>query len=124
MKAGLYSIFIRDWLEALPPNRMHIIHADDYYANSTHVINDVFQFLELGSMPDDAWRSILRRGVANTAARRGDSLPMLPETKRLLDDFYRPFNRDLAQMLNDKRFTWVEQSNRETIKDKSQSQNI
>ncbi|KAK7504792.1 hypothetical protein BaRGS_00003820 [Batillaria attramentaria] len=32
--------------------------------------------------------------------------PILPATKSLLDDFYRPFNRRLAQLLGDDRFLW------------------
>ena len=32
--------------------------------------------------------------------------PMLPETRRLLDDFYRPFNVKLAELLGDTSFLW------------------
>ena len=33
--------------------------------------------------------------------------PMLPETKQLLDDFYRPFNTRLAHLLNNERYLWL-----------------
>ena len=33
---------------------------------------------------------------------------MLPETKKILDDFYQPFITRLAEMLNDKRFLWLD----------------
>lgn len=32
--------------------------------------------------------------------------PMLPETRKLLDDLYRPFNEKLADLLDDQRFLW------------------
>ena len=32
--------------------------------------------------------------------------PMWEKTKVLIDDFHRPYNRKLADMLNDKRFLW------------------
>jgi len=33
-------------------------------------------------------------------------LPMLPEARRLLDEFFAPFNRLLAEELRDHRFLW------------------
>ena len=31
---------------------------------------------------------------------------MLPETREMLVNFYRPFNKQLVQMMNDSRFEW------------------
>lgn len=31
---------------------------------------------------------------------------MLPETRQALEDFYRPFNDKLAELLKDKRWEW------------------
>lgn len=31
---------------------------------------------------------------------------MLPETRQILEEFYRPFNEKLADVLNDKRWLW------------------
>ena len=33
---------------------------------------------------------------------------MLDETKRLLQEFYKPFNEELARTLNDNRYLWSE----------------
>ncbi len=33
---------------------------------------------------------------------------MLEETREILDDFYRPYNQDLAGMLEDKRFLYLD----------------
>ena len=32
--------------------------------------------------------------------------PMFPETRTLLEEFFRPCNEDLAKLLNDDRFLW------------------
>ena len=35
--------------------------------------------------------------------------PMLPETKQLLQDFFRDKNRELSDLLNNERFLWKEE---------------
>ena len=56
------------------------------------------------------------RTVAETAARNVGTVEyqkvgaMLPETAKVLDDFYRPFIHQFADMLNDKRFLWLDQA--------------
>lgn len=36
----------------------------------------------------------------------GEAPSMLPETRKKLEDFYAPFNKKLALLLNDKRYEW------------------
>ena len=35
-------------------------------------------------------------------------VPMLPEARRMLDDFFGPLNAQLARLLGDERFTWAD----------------
>ena len=42
---------------------------------------------------------------------------MLPETKTLLDEFYGPYNEQLAELMNDKRFLFPEISPNSTTGD-------
>nr|KAG5688851.1 hypothetical protein BaRGS_005226 [Batillaria attramentaria] len=50
--------------------------------------------------------AIQRRNVGKLALR---SHPMLAETRAMLDDFYRPHNQRLAELLHDRRFLWQDQ---------------
>ena len=42
-------------------------------------------------------------GKSNSQSRKK---AMLPQTRKLLNDFYRPFNLELANLLNDKGYMW------------------
>ena len=37
---------------------------------------------------------------------KGEIEPMLPQTLKLLEDFYRPYNAQLAALLGDELFAW------------------
>ena len=40
--------------------------------------------------------------------KKDEVAPMLPETQRMLDEFYRPYNQRLAAILQDRKFLWEE----------------
>ena len=97
---------------------------EDYVSNSTHYLNSlVFPFLGLPRLggfnklsmrmrwdfrldflrykqPNHERPSKLRFG----SWRHGD---MLPETKRLLREFYQPHNQRLAELLDSDRYLWT-----------------
>ena len=43
---------------------------------------------------------------AGKARYRKKRVPMYPKTRALLDAYYRPYNKQLAALLNDERFLW------------------
>jgi hypothetical protein len=48
LKAGIYYIFVKDWLSAFPREQMHLVRFEDYISDRDNVINDLFAFLGLG----------------------------------------------------------------------------
>lgn len=50
---------------------------------------------------------LMEMDVLNSGQESYDKYgPMLPETKAVLDDFYRPFVTKFADLLHDQRFLW------------------
>ena len=58
------------------------------------------------------WRALERMDTAEILNKKTDKDSeigeMLPETRVLLDDFYRPCNYDLARLLDDGRYLWMD----------------
>ena len=52
--------------------------------------------------------AIVARRIVNEGTVRKRKGPMLNKTERLLQDFYQPFIRRFAAMLNDKAFLWAD----------------
>ncbi|KAK7504890.1 hypothetical protein BaRGS_00003918 [Batillaria attramentaria] len=92
---GIYYVYIQDWLLRFPRDQIYIVRLDDLSVNVTGEMTKIFAFLELVSAK--------RANVGTLSQTFG---PILPATKSLLDDFYRPFNRRLAQLLGDEHFSW------------------
>lgn len=52
------------------------------------------------------WDTIMAMPVRNKQSDKYEK--MMPETRQLLRDFYAPFNRKLADLLQDERYLWAE----------------
>ncbi len=53
---------------------------------------------------DGEWKTIMAMPVRNSNSAKYE--PMRPETRQLLEEFYAPFNKKLADMLGDPRWAW------------------
>jgi N-acetylgalactosamine 4-sulfate 6-O-sulfotransferase len=120
---SLYSVFLEEWLKIFGKDQIFVLKAEDYFHNRTTGLNRVFDFLSLGLFKSFSVSSqfyVLRSAERITDAGSGvqdprdleptykkiDPTPMLPQTKKLLDEFFLPFNQRLARMLHDERFLW------------------
>ena len=78
-------------------------------SRSIHVFN-ILPFLCYAD-PKKTKKKLVKSGFAfNPAEMWNDGnkkLPMLPETRTLLDGYYQPHNKKLAALLEDKRFLWL-----------------
>jgi N-acetylgalactosamine 4-sulfate 6-O-sulfotransferase len=65
-------------------------------------------------------RSIAKLKVANKRKKADRTVgAMLNETRRLLNEFYEPYNRELADMLDDDKFLWEpEENDYQSLEDK------
>ena len=47
------------------------------------------------------------QAATNSRSQRNRAIgDMLPKTRKLLEEFHRPFNKELALLLKDERFLW------------------
>ena len=60
--------------------------------------------LHAGKLDSPALKRACQRPIGNK--HKKPYKPMLPETQQLLREFYRPYNEELAQMLNDQKYLW------------------
>ncbi|XP_069137818.1 carbohydrate sulfotransferase 15-like isoform X2 [Argopecten irradians] len=101
LHGSLYSVFLKDWMTVFPRKQFFITTLEEYSKNQTLVASEVFTFLGL--------RAESGRGNTHFNSRRpsvkhmGD---MYNETRRILEQFYKPFNRELAALLDDPKFLW------------------
>lgn len=49
LSAGLYEIYVRDWLDVIPRKNFLFIKAEDYYKDRFSVVNQTLAFLDIGN---------------------------------------------------------------------------
>ncbi|BFZ18915.1 hypothetical protein BsWGS_21954 [Bradybaena similaris] len=103
---GAYSIYVKDWLQVFPREQLLFIKFEDYVHDLNATLRRVHRFLELSPLTETEMQKILNSGTAN-AGKHYNIGPMENKTKTILQEFYQPFNEELAQILNDPHMTWT-----------------
>ena len=106
LQMGFYGITLKLWLEVFPRDQFKIIRLEDYSLNTMAVLSDIFSFLDLEPMNDNMREVIADSKVSNFGRRKNEHGPMLPETRRILLEFYKPYNKILADILKDPKFLY------------------
>lgn len=114
VRVGLYYYYLKETLSVFPRSNILIINFFEYVKNATAYINEkVLNFIGLKPFNVLAemrlHRFISKDRIFNKASWEPEE--MLPETREILDKFYRPYNIRLAQLLNDSRYaSWSQYS--------------
>ncbi|XP_072034286.1 carbohydrate sulfotransferase 15-like isoform X2 [Amphiura filiformis] len=104
---GMYSVYLADWLQFFPRNQTLVIRMKDWHDHCVDVLRTIHEFLKLYPLRSGELYRICEQEKANIRADDKKHIgPMLDQTRKILDQFYDPFNVELADLLNDDRFLW------------------
>ncbi|XP_078617471.1 carbohydrate sulfotransferase 15-like [Branchiostoma floridae x Branchiostoma japonicum] len=112
LRRGLYEVFLRDWLSVFPRDQILVQRLEDHSKDPNTTMTRVLNFLDLGPVRKRAGKdAIFGFHTKNSQKKHYDSSgQMLPETRFILNEFYRPYNERLAELLNNTDFLWQEDS--------------
>jgi hypothetical protein len=92
---GFYADQLKIWFEKFQKKQILIIPSEDLALKPDQVLTKVFEFLDL---PYFKIKDFTRQN-------KREYLPMKDETRKLLIEFYKPYNKKLFGML-DRKFDW------------------
>ena len=95
LQYSMYYYHIVPWLSFIPRERFLFLRTEDLATNSSLTMSDVWHFLNLDELPAT---------IEVFNINKKGKFP--PQTKKLLDDFFQPYNQLLAHLLQDTRFLW------------------
>ena len=116
LEVGFYYLYIRRWLSVIPRRRFLFLTVEELRENTSllQVANKAADFADLGVQIKSV--ESLRQEVQEESAckntqlkfdyRRDPQLRMRNDTRQLLEDFFRPFNHKLAELLGDQKYLW------------------
>ncbi|XP_045184131.2 carbohydrate sulfotransferase 15-like isoform X1 [Mercenaria mercenaria] len=98
IEIGLYHVHLENFMKIFPRNQILIVQKEQLDKQPVTVIRDIFRFLDVGNMEDPtAWQKIVFNTGTDLIKRPiGD---MRPDTRKLIQDFYKPYNDRLTQLL-------------------------
>ena len=115
LEIGFYFLHIRKWLAVVPREQFLFLRTEDFdrdgAAKLTKTISD---FLGINKETVGAREGSQHEGglCNNVQTRynyhRNPHLQMRSDTRKLLSDLYRPYNRALASLLGDDRYLWMD----------------
>ncbi|XP_071494091.1 carbohydrate sulfotransferase 15-like [Diadema antillarum] len=109
VNVGCYSIYVRDYLRRFPREQLYFLRTEDWSKDHSRYMKEIYTFLDLDPMSEE-FRGNASVGVNLNQRKVVDKRvgPMLPQTRKLLDEFFRPCNEDLAKLLNDDKYLWLD----------------
>ena len=102
---SIYAVYLMDWLKIIKKKNLLIIRTEDLSHDIAEALRVIFKFLDVSELDTetlDEIASLPRRNV------RTDQQPMSYATKKLLVQFFQPYNEMLARVLKHKKFLWDE----------------
>ncbi|KAK3267636.1 hypothetical protein CYMTET_23825 [Cymbomonas tetramitiformis] len=110
---GIYSMFLPSWINTFTQDKMHFMRMEDYAKNIATHMEQVCKYLELrpplaDEMDEMASLAVWNKRQGNGAERGSTAGEMMAETRKMLGEFYAPFNKKLADILEDDRYLWLD----------------
>ncbi|CAL4068536.1 unnamed protein product, partial [Meganyctiphanes norvegica] len=103
---GLYSIYLSDWLKVFPRSQVMVVRMEDYHKDISGTLADVSQHLGLRGLTEAEKIELEKIPVKNKSKKKQEARNMMNSTAQILRNFYKKFNFDLAELLQDDRFSW------------------
>lgn len=101
---GIYYIQLLQWMQFWPRENFLFLKTEEMAENPFAVINNITDFLSLDPISkEDALKWFSKKQNTRKTFLKSAKYEMLPETQRLLEIFFAPFNKRLQEMIG---ITW------------------
>ena len=95
---GKYVQQLKRWLKFFPKDQILILKSEDLYSEPSKIYNQVLNFLNLPLHEIDSFKPHRMRKYTQ----------IKPETRKKLEDYFKPYNRELYVLLN-RDFGWEDE---------------
>ncbi|XP_046546405.1 carbohydrate sulfotransferase 15-like [Haliotis rubra] len=103
---GYYSVFMKEWLNVFSRKHFLVLRTEDYNSDMEGALREVYDYLNL-NYTEDFLNKIARIPHMHVTEKKKKAGPMLEKTRILLDNLYRPYLSELADILQDRKFLWL-----------------
>ncbi len=105
---SLYYSHIIRWFRTVPKDQFLFLRTEDLANNPYALLQAVWGFLGLPEQSATDLKDVLFEHYNTNQVSHRKSVQMLEKTKQKLREFFRPFNEELARLLNSEKFMWLD----------------
>lgn len=106
ISGSFYSIHLQEWLRVFPRKQIYITRTEDFSKNIADTLLGIFRFLKLDPLPTrELYRIANMPHYYDTKAKQTAG-EILDETRTVLRSLFKPYNNELAALLNDQKFNF------------------
>ena len=99
---SVYITYIQRWLQYFSRDQFLFLRQEDLASDSYTVLKQVWKFLDLEVLSKDVFEKI----ILETTEEPSSYPPLSTKSRKLLNDFFNPFNTQLSIFLNDTKYLW------------------
>ena len=104
LRIGLYDLFIQDWFSVFPRSQFLFLKHKELFEIGTHLIqSQIYPFLDIPKLNSDRVEKMKHILSRKKASGKGTTR-MMSKTSKILQEFYAPFNKRLAETLRDEKW--------------------
>lgn len=107
---GLYYYHIVKWLNVFPNNQFLFLQTEELLMQPFSVLERLWNFLEVENVPKTQFYEVLKQKSNEMhwikSKKYSKDFVMLPDTNKLLKEFYQPYNKKLVSLLGNSQFLW------------------
>ena len=105
--ASMYHVYIADYMKTFPRDQLYILQMEEHIGDPITSTNKLCDFLEIQRFPEDTLQSFLGKHKTRNQLNDDKRIPyVLPQTTKVLEDFFKPYLRHLVDLLGDEKWYW------------------
>ena len=103
---SLYYYHIIRWFNVLPRERVIFLRTEDFLSDPSSAMNEVYRFLDISTIDSEISLSAKNVNTWIKSTEYKKQFVMPEETRKMLTEFFDPYNKLLSRLLNEDKFMW------------------
>ena len=95
LKKGFYALQLKSWFKIFPREQILVLSTEEFQEDQNLIYKKIFDFLNIPNMKIKSTEKM----------EKGNYIPMKDETRKLLLDYFRQYNYELFELINNE-FDW------------------
>ena len=105
--ASIYHVYIADFMKVFPRNQLYVLQMEEHIKDPITSANNICDFLGIPKFPENRLRGFLGRHKTRNQLKDDERIPyVMPETTEILEQFFKPYFKELANLLGDEKWYW------------------